>query len=258
MDNSQSLTNGADSLKIFCAGVSYALVKGLEEKWNALYPDLPAIATPGGSVDLIRKCIAGEDCDVLISADDTIIRSMLVPQYANSCTVWAGNKMVVAGEGITSENWEEKLLSPNATFKHSNPYGDPGGYRAVMAILLADEYKPGLTDKLMNHPGHIGMQKDPDPALAQDAQYSIYYYSGAKSSGANFAELPEVMDLSSPSLASIYAKACFAVDENNTVVATPISHGLAIMNSSVHKEAAEEYVRMFLEIDKEAAGFLLR
>ncbi|MDD5014830.1 MAG: substrate-binding domain-containing protein, partial [Atribacterota bacterium] len=118
-------------LHVFCAGVSMKLVKAIAEKWNEMHPELPVIVTPGGSVDLIRDCIGGKACDLLISADDAIIRSMMLPEYADGYRIWAGNKMVVIGEDITDENWEEKLLAEDATFKHGNPYGDPGGYRAV-------------------------------------------------------------------------------------------------------------------------------
>ena len=244
-------------LHIFCAGVCFHLVKELSEKWNSLHPELPAVVTPGGSVDLIRDCIAGEPCDVLISADDTIIQTMMMPNYADGYRIWAGNKMVIAGEGIHAENWEEKLLAKDATFKHHNPYGDPGGYRAVMAILLADLYKPGLTDLLMKHPGHMGMDKNPSIfANLKEAQYEFMYYSNAKSSGIEYAELPEVMDLSNPAFASTYAKVSFSVDEKNTVTGTPIAHALTIPNTATHKEAAKEFAEMFLAIDKKAAGFL--
>ncbi|MDD5014397.1 MAG: hypothetical protein PHW73_04755, partial [Atribacterota bacterium] len=143
------------------------------------------------------------------------------------------------------------------TFKHGNPYGDPGGYRAVMAMLLADTYKPGLTDRLMNHPGHIGMDKDPGPfGNQQQAKYVFMYHSSAKMSGKNFAELPAVMDLSNPDLAEEYAKVGFAVDDRNTVTATPIAHALTIPKTALHKETAKEFAKMFLAINKEAEGFL--
>ncbi len=246
-------------LNVFCAGVSMKLVYATAKKWNLAHPELPVIVTPGGSVDLIRDCIGGEACDLLISADDAIIRSMMLPLYAEGYRIWAGNKMVVAGEDITAGNWEEKLLAEGATFKHHNPYGDPGGYRAVMAMLLADNYKQGLTDRLMNHPGHMGMDKDPGPFgnLGQ-AKYEFMYYSGAKMSGRNFVELPAVMDLSDPALAAEYAKVSFAVDDANTVAAAPIAHALTIPKAALHKKEAKEFAGMFLAIDKEAEGFLPR
>lgn len=244
-------------LHISCAGVSMKLVKETAAKWNENHPELPAIVTPGGSVDLVRGCIGGDPCDLLISADDVIIHSMMMPEYADGYRIWASNKMVVVGEGITAENWEEKLLAEDATFKHHSPYGDPGGYRAVMAMLLADAYKPGLTDRLMNHPGHIGMDKNPGPfGNLQQAQYEFSYRSGPLSSGRSFAELPAVMDLSDPALAEEYAKVSFAVDDENTVTATPIAHALTIPKTALNKEAAKEFAKMFLAIDKEARGFL--
>ena len=233
------------------------LVKETADKWNALHPELPVIFTPGGSVDLVRDCIAGDPCDLLITADDANIRDMMMPKYADGYRIWAGNKMVVSGEGINSANWEDKLLSVDATFKHHNPYGDPGGYRAVMAMLLADEYKPGLAERLMKHPGHIGMEKNPGPfGNMKEAKYEFGYYSGAKSSGRDFAELPSVMDLSDASLAATYAKVSFAVDDANTVTAAPIFHALTIPKTAAHKGAAKEFAKMFLAIDKAAAGFL--
>jgi len=246
-------------LNIFCAGVSMKLVMGIAEKWNKLHPELPAIVTPGGSVDLVKDCISGEPCDLLISADDSIIQTMMMPEHAEGYRIWAGNKMVVTGDDINSDNWEEKLLADDSTFKHKDPYGDPGGYRAVMAMLLADFYKPGLAKRLMNHPGHIGMEKNPGPfGNLKPAKYEFTYRSGAIMMGKTFAQLPAIMDLSDPTLAKEYIKISFKVDENNTVPATPIAHALTIPVKTRHKEAAKEFSRMFLEIDKQAQGFLPR
>lgn len=246
-------------LHILCAGVSWRLVKEVAEQWNKSHPELPAVVTPGGSVDLIREVISGQPCDLLISADDAIIRSMMIPEYAEGYRIWAGNKMVIIGEDLTDDNWIEKLLADNGTFKHHNPYADPGGYRAVMAILLADKYKPGLTEHLMNHPGHIGMEKNPSFFSSQkETKYTFMYHSAAKSSGKNFAELPEIMNLSNPSLAEEYAQVSFAVDEKNTVIATPIAHALTIPKNAMHQKAAKEFAKMFLDIDKAAEGFVSR
>ena len=84
------------------------------------------------------------------------------------------------------------------------------------------------------------------------------YRSGAIASGKNFAELPDIMNLSNPALAEEYSQASFAVDEKNTVIATPIAHALTIPRAALHKEQAKEFARMFLEIDKESQGFIPR
>lgn len=247
-----------DNLNLFCAGVSRKLVTETAEKWNGLHPELPAIVTSGGSVDIIRRCIAGEPCDFLVSADYYIIGTMMMPDYASGYRIWAGNRMVLTGNDITAENWEEKLLAEDATFRHGNPYGDPGGYRSVMILMLADEYKPGLSDRLLNHPGRMGMERNAIPDNTVTPKYGFSYYTGAKLSGRKFALLPPVMDLSDPAYADTYAKVSFAIDDDNVVTATPIGHGLTIPIKAVHKEEARQFAKLFLEIDKEADGFLPR
>jgi ABC-type molybdate transport system substrate-binding protein len=103
------------------------------------------------------------------------------------------------------------------------------------------------------------MEKNPGPfGNLKPAKYEFTYRSGAIMMGKNFAQLPAIMDLSDPTLAKEYIKISFKVDENNTVPATPIAHALTIPIKTHHKEAAKEFARMFLEIDKQAQGFLPR
>lgn len=245
-------------LYVNTAGCVGKLVNETAVRWNKLHPELPAVVKFGGSVDIVRNALAGKPCDVMLVADECNISQLMMPEHADGYYVFAGNKMVISGKGINSANWKEKLLDPSATFMHFSPYGDPGGYRAVMAMLLADKYEPGLTDKLMNHPGHIGMSKEkPAPGAPRPkADYTFGYYSGPASSGAEFAELPAVMDLSDDALADVYATAKFAVDDENTIAGMPIAHALTIPFEAKHKEAAREFIDLFLEHDFAARKYL--
>lgn len=244
-------------LHIFHAGVAAGVVKDTVKRWNELHPELPAKTTQDGSVDLIRECLAGEPCDVLISADDLVMKMMLPQGSLEKLRVWAGNRMVVMGSGINDSNWEEKLLDPDAVFSHHDPYGDPGGYRSVMAMLLADKYKEGLTEKLMAHPGHQGMEHAKPFFLLSGKRpdYEFGYYTAAKARGIDHAELPDIMNLGNEDLAEEYAKVSFAVDEDNTVTGSPVHHGITIPETAMHKEAAEEFLKLFMETDFEAYGF---
>lgn len=247
------------TLQVFTAGVAIGVTKEAIQRWNLKHPELQAEMHPGGSVDLIRQVLAGERCDVLILADDTNIESMLMPKYARGYKVFAGNKMVIAGKGINSENWMERLLDPSSTFSHTNPYGDPSGYRAIMTILLADRLKKGMAHQLMSHPGHLGMEHDPAKGkLMPEADYMFTYYSGAKARGGDFAELPESIDLSSQDLKEEYAKVSFAVDDENTVYGAPIVHALTIPETAKFKDAAKEFAAQFLASDFAAFHFLPR
>jgi len=245
-----------EKLYVLTAVVAKSMVEKAAAVWNAQYPEMPCEITGGGSVALIRKVRAGVPCDVLISADDAIIDSMMIPEYADAYQIFAGNKMVITslhGKPISTENWKETILDPEITFGYSDPTIDPGGYRAEMAILLADEAEQGLTEKLMNHPGR---KIFPD-ANGTDADYKIYYYTKAILSGNPYAELPDVMNMSDPALNDIYAKAVIELGDGN-VAGSSINHALTIPKTAQNKEAAEEFIKIFLAQDFAAEGFLPR
>lgn len=249
----------SNTLNIFSAGVVRKVVSNTIKKWNLIHPELPTQLTVDGSVDLIRRALSGEPCDLLILADDKIIDSMMIPETTSGYIVFAGNRMVVAankGHKITTESWKEKLLDYNATFDHHNPYADPGGYRAVMAMMLADNIENGLSNKLLNHPGHFGMGNDPE--ILPEIKYTFDYYTRAAERGATIAELPEIMNLSNDSLATDYATAKFAVDADNIITATPINHALTIPNTTENNTAAKKFAALFLDTDFTEYGFVPR
>ena len=247
------------TLNIFSAGVAKKVVSATIEKWNALHPELPAALTVGGSVDLIRRSLSGDPCDLLILADDKIIDSMMMPEKAVGYIIWAGNRMVIAanpGYDISSENWKEKILAPDATFDHHDPYADPGGYRSIMSMLLADKVEPGLSDKLLSHPGHFGMPEDPSDM--HEIKYCFDYYTRALDRNAPIAKLPAIMDLSRDELAGIYAEVGFDLDTETRIPATPINHALTIPSAAEHHNSAKEFAKLFMDIDFPSYGFIPR
>ena len=249
------------ALQVFSCGVCMNVTRKMIDKWNEAHPELPAELTPGGSVDLVRKIIAGAPCDVAVVADESNFSELLMPDYVPGYTVFAANSMVIAaneGYEINDDNWVEKMLDPDIKFAHRDPYGDPCGYRSVMAMLLADKYMPGLSDKLMNHPGHLGMVRNVPLFKLPPYQYEFTYGSGAELSGRSFARLPAIMDQSDASLADEYATVSFDCDENTRVVCTPIGHAIAIPFASKRKEAAKEFVDAYLAYDFAGDGFVER
>ena len=255
------MPNKENRLQIFTAGVAKDIIQNIVKIWNEQHPQLQADMYSDGSVNLIRKIQNGDPCDVAVIADNTIIESMLMPRLAAGYIIFAGNKMVISAKGskqITSENWKDVLLAPDTKFAHKNPYADPGGYRGLMALMLADQVEEGLGQKLLEHPGHIGM----DPSLTLSTlpphDFLFEYYSGAASRGAVFAELPAVMDQSDPALAEKYAKVSFAVDAGSSVVCTPSAHAVTILSTSKHQEAAKQFVKLFLETDFSSHNFVER
>lgn len=253
--------NPEKALQVFSCGVCMNVTRKMIARWNEAHPELPAELTPGGSVDLVRKIIAGTPCDVVVVADESNFSELLMPEYVPGYTVFAANSMVIAaneGYEIDDDNWVEKMLDPNIKFAHRDPYGDPCGYRSVMAMMLADKYMPGLSDKLLNHPGHLGMVRNVPLNQFPPYQYEFTYGSGAELSGRSFAKLPAIMDQSDVSLKDEYATVAFDCDENTRIVCTPIGHAIAIPMASINKEAAKEFADAYLAYDFEGDGFVKR
>lgn len=260
-DTSMSHADTGRTLQVFSAGVARSVTEETMAVWNKDHPELPAQLTVRGSVELVRRVLAGEACDVLIVADNGILDSMMLPDHAKGYVIFAGNQMVIAankGFDINSKNWKDKLLAPDATFSHHSPYDDPGGYRSVMSMMLADHIEPGLAEKLLHHPGHYGMNPEEKKDNMPKIMYSFDYYSNAAAKGMPFAQLPEIMNLSSDSLSSKYANAKFAVDDTHTVMGTPICHALTIPKNAACRREAQAFAKRFLAQDFAARGFLAR
>ncbi|MBQ2697202.1 MAG: methyltransferase domain-containing protein, partial [Clostridia bacterium] len=208
----------------------------------------------GGSTGGVKKLLEGEKYDVMILADASNVEQMMMPEYADGYFVWGGNEMVVMGKGITSENWKEKLLDPAAQLKHMNPFNDPGGYRSVMALQLADQVEPGLADKLLHHPNYKGLdraqyqgpRKRPAPGEEEEGVYRIGYRSMPVATGQDFAALPAQMNLGDPAYESVYQQASFEVDGGETVRGTTILHAIVIPKNAENPEGAAEFARLFL------------
>ena len=268
-------------LKVFSAGVAMRIAKASVERFEAAHPELEVEFSGGGSVAGVNRLLAGEDLDVLILADQTAIDEQLMPDLADGYFVWGGNEMCVTGKGINSDNWIEKLLDPEATYKHTNPYDDPSGYRAVMAMKLADKVQEGLSEKLLNHPNYKGLDREqyqrnpfgppkgkgpggpppggpgkrPGPPPMKDGEYMFIYLSGPSTSGADYAKLPPEMSQGDPAYEDLYNSVTFEVDGGKVVKGTTILHAVMIAKNTAHREAAEEFVRSFLENDFTALGF---
>ncbi|MDL2225753.1 substrate-binding domain-containing protein [Eubacteriales bacterium OttesenSCG-928-M02] len=242
------------TLHILHAGCVMKQVRDTVSRFQEENPSITVNAKPGGSVDCIRRMIDGEPCDLIILADDAIIQSMMMPSHADGYVIFAGNSMgLVSTEGaqISTDTWRDTLLAPDATFGHFEPKGDPGGYRAVMAMMLADRVEPGLSQKLLDHPGHMVIEGRDGPR----PQFMFTYMSGAKNSGMPYAALPDEMNLGNDVLNAIYQTAVFDLGET-TVTGSAINHALTIPFSATEKDLAKDFAASFFQTDFSAEGFI--
>src|SRR5262249_12669578 len=134
----------------------------VSKAFTAQYPDVAIDDVSGGSVTLARRLATGaQACDVYASADYLDIDLMLKPAgIADYTATFAHGRMVLAylaadpnAQGISPDNWYQKLLAPNVRVAGAHPFLDPGGYRAHMMLDLAERHHrmPGLYNALLEH-----------------------------------------------------------------------------------------------------------
>ena len=142
-------------LIIFHAGSLAVPFKQICEEFNSHYPQVEIVREAAGSRLCARKITdLNRPCDIMASADYTVIDTLLIPKYAEWNIKFAGNEMVVAfcensrwAGNINKDNWYDILLEKDVAFGRSDPNSDPCGYRAVIVIMLAEKFynRPGLS-----------------------------------------------------------------------------------------------------------------
>ena len=194
---------------------------------------------------------------LIVLADAELITTMLIPTHVDGFYVFAGNSIAIMATSddatINAGNWKETLLHPSATFGHYDPFFDPGGYRALMACMLADHIEPGLSRKLLEHPGRVVVTPGTNPL----PQFIFTYLSSAQKSGKPFVVLPDEMALSNDEMNPIYREAVFDLGESK-VFGSAISLALTIPFTARNKEMAQKFAREFIQSDFASEGFSLK
>jgi molybdate/tungstate transport system substrate-binding protein len=136
-------------LKVFCAGSLTLPFEDIKAQFEADHTNVEVQLEPGGSVTRVQKITElGEECDVLASADYTLIPSMMMTpdsHYTDWYIIFAVNRMTIAytdnsryADEINSTNWYQILRRSDVKWGFSNPNMDPCGYRSPMVIQLAE------------------------------------------------------------------------------------------------------------------------
>ncbi len=210
---------------IFHAGSLSFAFSALEVAFESEYPDIDVKRESAGSRLCARKITdLKKRCDVFASADETVIETLLIPEYAQNYVPFATNEIVLMytsqsqyNTEIASHNWFEILLRPDVTFGHSDPNLDPCGYRARWVWQLAEDYYniPGLNERLITRcPKQNQRSKSSDlVALLESGtlDYAFMYRSVAEQQQALFIRLPNRINLSDLAYQSAYQRASVMV-----------------------------------------------
>jgi molybdate/tungstate transport system substrate-binding protein len=232
-----------------------------------------------GAVEAARRATVGkEPCDIYAGADYVIIDAWLKPTYADH-TIAFGQSAMVLTYTTTSKNaasiadpagppfappgsvpnaapkWYAALTQPGVRIGGSDPSLDPGGYRALMVLQLAQSFYrlPTLyQDLLKNH-----AVNGPKDRLGETVDYQFAYEHSAKASAARdpnfrYVKLPPEIDLSSPAHATRYNQAVVPItgftptDPAFPMRGTRALFGLTLLKNAPNREAAVRFLEFML------------
>jgi len=249
---------------IFHAGSLSVPFKQLADEYEKRNPGLKILMEPAGSLICARKITELEKpCDIMASADYFVINELLIPDYATWSIRFATNEIVISfqekskfASEIDSTNWVNILLKDDVTYARSDPNSDPCGYRAVLAIMLAEKYynKPGLTEKLISKNRDFIRPKEVDlVALVESnaVDYMFQYKSVAIQHNLKYVELPDKINLSDPLKNNFYKTVSLDVAGSTpgskiTVKGEYINYSLAVLTNAVNKTEAIDFVCFLL------------
>jgi len=146
--DSDSNHSPEQKLIIFHAGSLSVPFKKIAKKFEKENPNVKILLEADGSRKCARKITdLQKECDVMASADYTVINKLLIPEYADWNIKFASNEMTIVfnensrySTEINANNWCEILLKEDVAFGRSDPNSDPCGYRAVLTSKLAEQF----------------------------------------------------------------------------------------------------------------------
>ncbi len=291
-------------LVVFAAGSLIGPFGELEKAFEAKYPNIDVIPEYHGSIQVIRHATdLHQKIDVIATADHALIPMLMykaidpdtnVP-YADWYIKFATNRLALAytdtskfADEITTENWMEVLGREDVKVGIADPRFDPSGYRALMAIKLAEDLfqKPYLFSDMfagqfripikVEETGDFAVLEIPEVlesrsgahvvvrgasiqllALLEsgDLDYAFEYESVIKQHGLNMLSLQPELNLGEEAYNPNYEKVTVKLDFQRFSVVKPefigeqIGYGITIPSNAPHQKEAELFIAFLLSPD---------
>jgi len=288
-------------VRVFYAGSLIIPFEQLEKAYEAKHPEIDLQAEGHGSIQVIRHVTEIHDLiDVVVTADQALIPMLMyastVPEtgqpYARWNAEFATNRLALAyrpesryASEINVDNWYQVLARPSVKVGISDPRFDACGYRALMAVQLAEDlygerdlfenlitasFKPAIRVRLEDgrltiHVPEI-VETKPDVNIvirgysiqliqlleAGNLDYAFEYESVILQHGLRMLSLPAALNLGTESMADAYSRVQVKLDFQRFASIKPIFQGetiryaVTIPTNAPHAKEAEEFVAFLL------------
>jgi len=290
--SSSQLQPAASQLIIYHAGSLTAAFKKIEAAFMAEHPGVAIVDKFGGSINLARQVtVGGEPADLYASADYEDIDVLLKPKWANYTIRFAQGGMVlvykindpnplakvdaIADPSVpfnpnsnppsipyVSPNWYSILSQPGVWIGGGDPSTDPGIYRGLLIMQLAEKYyhQSGLYQALYKNDTYRDGDKSPTPP----ADYRFVYEHSALAlartdPNVRLALLPAEIAMSDSSREAFYSQASLSIsglakdDSPATIKGNRVAWGITLLNSSKNPEIAIVFLQFLLTPGKGVA-----
>jgi molybdate/tungstate transport system substrate-binding protein len=272
-------------------------VNQIEQQFEAENPDIDVQNECHGSIQVIRHVTdIHKKIDVVATADYSLIPMLMYSAinpdtgepYGNWAMKFATNELALAFQDesnyaseINSENWWEIITRPDVRIGLADPRFDASGYRALMAMKLAEEFydRPTIlfnfldgqlkfpitatinqNQSILSIPEIIATKENNHVVIrgssiqlislleAGDLDYAFEYRSVINQHHLKILELPDEINLGNENLNAFYSQVKVVLDFQrfNTVkpefTGEQIGYGITIPSNAPHPEAAARYI----------------
>lgn len=294
-------TSSRVPLVVFAAGSLIAPFDALEAAFEAEHPQIDVRPEYHGSIQVIRHATElHEPIDVVATADASLIPMLMTgavdPETGRAYADWyirfASNRLTLAyhrdskyAAELTADNWPEVLARPDVKVGIADPRFDAAGYRAFMAVALAQErdrdytYFGKLFKEQFTQPVTIFLDDDlatvtvPEVletragahvvlrgasiqlvALLEsgDLDYAFEYESVIRQHGLEMLRLPDEENLGSAAHAADYGRVQVNLDFQRFATVKPkfrgerIGYGITIPANAPHPAEASLFIAFLL------------
>ena len=251
-------------LIIFHAGSLSVPMKEIVNEFKKENPDVNVMLEAAGSLECARKITElKKPCDIMASADYTVIDKLLIPQYTDWNIKFASNEMAIVyttkskkNQEINKNNWHKIMLDSSVQIGRADPNTDPCGYRSVLVAKLSEKYYKykGLADLILKKDANNIRPKETDLiALLEtgNLDYIFLYRSVAEQHKLKYILLPDEVNLKNPEFSELYGSVSVEINgktpqEKITQNGEPMVYGLTIPKNAPNKKAAIEFVEFLL------------
>ena len=267
MDSISQLPSQSKELIIFHAGSLAVPLKQIAKAYENKNPDTKIYLESAGSLVCARKVTElKKPCDIIASSDYFVINELLIPAYASWSIRFATNEIVIAyseksrySNEINADNWIDVLQRKDVIYSRSDPDSDPCGYRTVFTFKLAEKYYSiiGLEEKMESKNREYIRAKEVDLVALLETNaidYMFQYKSVAIQHGFKYISLPKEINLSDPSMNTIYSSVNTDVAGSKPgtkmkVTGDFINYSITILDSAPQKDEAIYFLDFMLSTE---------